>query len=247
MYCLSVSACQPKTIMGNSPKLQYSELIALGAVGGYSNLVNLTEASSVFLLSSMIVLRMRYLWQSGINPVTDSEYSDIIEFIESVETELMGNLALGSLFYSIATITDTAILPLIGQLIAQSDYSELTAIVPTGWLVGTNIQLPDMRDTALIGDSPVSNLGSIIGSNTEQLTIAQIPSHTHTQLPHTHTYASNVAIPALGGAIPATASIFTPSLLITNPATPTNLNTGGDGTHNNIQRSLQAIAYMVVK
>ena len=233
--------------MVNPPYLQYSELAALGAVGGYSNMVSMSEQTNVFLLSAMTVIKMRFVWQTSINPIPDGEYEDILEFIQEVEAQLMNNIAIGSFFWSIATLTSPDVLPVYGQLIAQLDYPELSAIVPASWLSGVNIQLPNLKDTGFIGDSVVSNIGGIIGANTHQLTVAELAAHTHIQNPHTHTYTQPISVTALGGEIPATASLVTTPPTVTGSATATNQNTGGDTPHNNIQQSMQLIPYIVVQ
>lgn len=67
-----------------------------------------------------------------------------------------------------------------GQTVAQADYPELSAVVPSSWLSGANIILPDARLKFPLGSGPGIAAGAIGGSNTHTLTAAEMPSHSHT-------------------------------------------------------------------
>lgn len=227
--------------------LNADDLLALATVGGYSNMVSLTEASNVFLLSALTVLRNRWIWQTRIEPISDLQFEQITDFIDNVSNELMNNLAIGSFFWSIALLPNPELLVLLGQTVAQSDYPDLFNIAPPSWIVGTTLVLPDLRETSFISGMNVGDIGVIRGSNTEQITIAEMPSHNHSQIPHSHTYTQNIATPTGAGPIVAGASIVVPTPAVTSITTAQNQATGGDGSHNNVQRSLQLIPYLVAK
>lgn len=227
-----------------SPFIEYDKLLALSSNAGYTNRPSLSQTSSVFLLSACLVMRQRWLWQNPITPITDTEYEDIIQLIETAEAELMtGNI--GEIIASVADLSSNdAYLLLDGSTVAQADYPELTAVAPAGWLLGTDIVLPDMTSKGLFGNDG-ANLGDMVGENAVTLTPGQMPIHTHTQNPHAHSYTQTGGIPTAAGIEPTLADITTSFPSVTGSTTATNNNAGNDESHNNIQSSL-SIAWWIV-
>lgn len=228
-----------------SPYLEYDKLVALAFDGGYTTSPALSQLSAVFLLSGCLVLRMQWLWQNPIAPIDDNEYQDILSMIEQAEAELMIAVDIGTIVPSVTDLSafDRYLL-LDGALVAQGDYPELTGVVPASWLVGPDIQLPNMQEKSLHGEDG-ANIGDIVGTNDVTLTVAQMPSHTHVQDAHSHGYATVTATPTAAGLEPAFASLVTPSAGTTSPATATNQNTGGGESHTNVPESL-AVSWWIV-
>lgn len=228
-----------------SPLIEYPELVNLATTGGYNENPALSQLSAVFLLSACVVMRQRWLWQSPLVRISESEWQSILSMIGEAEAELMTSSGIGTIVPSINDLSSNPrYLRLDGSTVAQIDYPELTPIVPAGWLVGSDIQLPDMREKSVHGDDG-ANVGSTVGENAVTLTIGELPSHTHIQNPHTHSFNTVTASTALGGEIPATASIVSPSVGNTSPATATNQNTGSDEAHNNVPSSM-AVYWWVI-
>ncbi len=86
-----------------------------------------------------------------------------------------------------------------GQAVAQSDYPELVDNVPSSWLSGSDIILPDARNRVMVGNSGVFVEGTVGGSNTHTLTINEMPSHSHIAglTPVTAAAASGAPVPAI--------------------------------------------------
>lgn len=233
--------------MVKPPILDDLELTTLANEGGYSNVVSLNEYSSVFLLSLCAVASQRWMWENKYQRLTDSDWENILSKIAITEDELITNLNIGSFFWSIQLFTDPSLLICLGQTVPVADYPELSVVVPSNWIVGSDIQLPSLISTGFIGGMDIPSLGQITGSNEHTLTESEMPSHTHTQQPHSHGYQSAVINPTLSGLEPIPSIDATPVPAVTNPSTAINDFTGGGQPHNNVQRSLQLVPYLVAR
>lgn len=226
--------------------LYYDQLIALADVGGYSITTRLSELTGVFLLSACLVLQEKWLWQTPLLPISDSEYQNILSMIEQAEYELMTSFAIGQIIPSIADLSsDENLLMMNGQTISGLDYVDLFNVVPNSWKSGIDITLPDMSQTGVFGEN--GDIGDIIGENSVQLQISEMPQHTHIQDGHQHSEIIPVVTASAGGEIPATASIVVASPSSTGVTIATNQSTGGDGSHNNIQKSLAVYWFIVAR
>lgn len=228
-----------------SPFLVYDDLVSLATVGGYSQSPALSQLSAVFLLSSCTLLTNRWFWQSPLLKISDAEYESIIAMIETARGELMSNFRIGSIMPSICEQNSPILLLMDGQTVAQVDYPELANCVPSSWLVGSDIVLPDMTETGLFGADTIANVGNVVGENTHQLTVGEMPVHTHTQQPHQHSEIIPTVVPTAAGLEPALASLVTATPSLTGLQTAVNNNAGNDEAHNNIQQSLNVLWYIV--
>lgn len=232
-----------------SPYIQYDDLTAFASEGGYSIVTALDNLSAVFLLSACEVMTMRWLWESPLSRISDNDYQAILDMIAETVYELMTTFAIGQI---ISTINDISamdnVLILAGQSVAQSDYPELTTVVPSSWLNGGNIDLPQMNNAGIFGkNESLSNLGTFRGENTHVLTVSEMPSHTHVQDAHVHSEVIPVVTPSAGGEIPALADLTVPTASVTGSTVATNQNTGGDNAHENVQRSLCTYWWIIAK
>jgi len=230
-----------------SPYLDFTELETLAMQGGYSQSPALSQMSAVFLLSACWFLQQRWIWQSPLLPISNAEWESIQAMIETAESDLMSNFKIGSLMPSICEQSSPILLLLDGQTVLQADYPDLADCVPSSWLSGANINLPDMSERGLFGSDSLANVGNFVGENSHTLTIGEMPSHTHTQNPHQHTEVIPSVVPTAAGLEPALASLVTPTPSTTGLTTATNNNTGNDESHNNIQASLNVLWYIVAR
>lgn len=80
-----------------------------------------------------------------------------------------------------------------GSAVSRSTYAALFAVIGTTYGAGdglTTFNLPDSTGRASVNissaDAEFNTIGEMTGSKTETISVAQMPSHTHTQNAHTH-------------------------------------------------------------
>jgi microcystin-dependent protein len=77
-----------------------------------------------------------------------------------------------------------------GQTVSRTTYSELFGIFGTSYGAGdgsTTFALPNLNGKHLKGTSVANSAGTDIGNDTVSLTVANLPSHSHSLAGHTHT------------------------------------------------------------
>lgn len=226
--------------------LNYTDLTTLAGVGGYAITTRLSQLTAVFLLSACVTLRDRYLWQTPIDEISETEYMNILDMIAVAEYELMTSFAIGQI---ISTVTDQSsndnLILMDGSTIDGDDYPELLAEVPSAWVSGSDITLPNMSETGVFGEN--GDVGDIVGENDVQLSTGELPAHNHTQDSHNHTYFQATPTVVAGGEIPTTATFTVTAPNGSSFKTPTIHNTGNDEAHNNIQASLSVYWYIVAR
>lgn len=81
-----------------------------------------------------------------------------------------------------------------GSAVSRTTYEGLFSVIGTTFGTGdgsTTFNLPNMKDRFVMGTSTSAALASTGGAATVTLTVAQMPSHTHTQNSHNHTQNSH--------------------------------------------------------
>jgi len=244
---LSVNVLARKIQMA-SPFLQFPKIENLAITGGYSQNTALSQQSAVFLLSACNYLRDKWIWQSPSIPIDENEYNSILDMIALAEFELMRNVMIGQIIQTVCEMELTDGFALMdGQLLLATEYPELADCVPVSWIVGLDIVLPDMQSTGTFGTTNSGQVGTLVGSNAVTLVTAQMPSHTHIQVPHSHTTVIPLVTPVGAVPVPPTPNVVIGTPSSTLPATATNNPTGGGESHDNIQESLQIYNYIVIR
>lgn len=110
-------------------------------------------------------------------------------------------------------------LVLDGTAVSVTDYPGLAAVVPSSWISGGDINLPDMATRSLVGAGTGYALGAVGGEEEHTLTVAEMPSHSHS-------YDIAVLTVDIAGELPA------PALDALAPASTGS--TGGNDPHNNM-------------
>jgi hypothetical protein len=70
-----------------------------------------------------------------------------------------------------------------GSTYASADYPELAALLPAHLISGDDFILPDVEGSFPFGVVDEAAGSAVAGSNVLNLTIGQLPSHTHTYTP----------------------------------------------------------------
>ncbi len=123
-----------------------------------------------------------------------------------------------------------------GSAVSRATYSDLYAIVGTFYGVGdgsTTFNLPDLRGRVIVGVGEGTgltnrNIGSTGGAETHQLTVNQLPSHSHGISVSASDSGSTTTVDGASG----------------TDATIQTANEGGNEAHNNMQ-PYQALNYII--
>jgi len=153
----------------------------------------------------------------------------------------------GDIKYSIRTSDHQGWIVCDGRSLSRSVYAELFAIIGTtyGNDDSTTFKLPDCRGRVLgaIGSGTgltTRSAGTLLGTETHTLTIAEMPSHSHgiTDPGHSHSYVNNTNDQNTDNAFASETAADQADLVQTTGTSTTGItinNTGGGNAHNNMQ------------
>lgn len=144
-----------------------------------------------------------------------------------------------------------------GSVVSRVTYGRLFEAIGTLYGAGdgtTTFALPNSKGRVDVASGQGSSLtdrtlGQTGGEENHLLTSGEMPSHTHTQNAHTHpSILSKIIVPNVSNFIDKPIRTLTPGTtqLLIEPeyladTTATNQNTGGGGTHNNMQPYIVAM------
>lgn len=147
------------------------------------------------------------------NLTFESQWLEVGDSVEEViaaaavtVSDYYENMLVGSVFPWLSTPPDGWLL-LDGSTHAQADYPELAAVLDDALKSGANFTLPDVDGSFPFGVLVKANAGQLDGSNTLNLTVGQLPAHTHTYTPPVLTIDAEtptVPIPTAGIGSPTT-------------------------------------------
>lgn len=142
-----------------------------------------------------------FVWVEVGDPV-----DDIVAAVADTVANYYNNMLIGLVSQFLASIPP-GWLQLDGATYSEDDYPQLFARLPSQFKTGSNFTLPDMTDTFPLGATDTADLGDSGGLNSYQLSIAQLPAHTHTYIPP----VINIDVKTLGAPIPYGATLGAPS------------------------------------
>lgn len=205
-----------------------------------STLSGALNAGTVYTVGGNI-----YFTNSGGVPVQITDGDAIVQTVVVPGSPLM---PAGALLDFAGSVTPTGFLQCNGAVLSQATYADLYAAIGSSYNTGGegvgNFRLPDFSGRVSVGSGSYTDtvlgavtrtIAQIIGAASHILTTPEMPSHTHTQNAHNHGINSGTSGIALAGTFTngaASASQVSESTIATNQ------NTGGGGSHNNMQPSL---------
>jgi microcystin-dependent protein len=117
-----------------------------------------------------------------------------------------------------------------GSTYASVDYPELSALLPAHLISGANFILPDVEDAFSFGVVDEDDSGIVVGTNVLNLTVGQLPEHSHTYTPPV---------------ITVTAETPTTPVPTADIGSPTATGTTGDGDDIDIRPKRFGLVYAV--
>ena len=152
-------------------------------------------------------------------------------FISSENLKGIQGIPTGTIMPYAGTTAPSGYVLADGSALSRTTYKNLFTICGVAYGSGdgsTTFNVPDLRGRVPVGKNAAtfSTLGATGGTETETLSIAQIPPHTH---------SGNVGSGSVGGGYAAGSA---------QTYNPTTGSTGGGGSHNNIQ-PYQVINYVI--
>lgn len=141
-------------------------------------------------------LTNEFIWTEVGDPV-----ADVVASVFETVTEYYDTMLVGLVSQFLASIPP-GWLQLDGATYSENDYPLLFSRLPSQFKSGSNFTLPDMTDVFPLGATNTADLGDSGGNNSITLTIAQLPAHTHTEIPCIIGVEPGLAGPATPGGVP---------------------------------------------
>lgn len=195
--------------------------------------VTLSGISVTVLLSCLDAANRWYDWFAGEQQVNYAQYSTVLAYLSLARTELLMS-QLGEIKATASATIPIGCLLCDGSTYEKADYPDLYATLATSFILSTTqFFIPDLRGKFVSGAMALSNVGDTGGEAVHTLTVAEIPTHSHT-IPLT---ATTLAVE------PGEVTVQTPVPLFTANTG----DTGGDGSHNNIPPFVALQYYIVAR
>lgn len=197
-------------------------------------LTALSDLSAVLILSLSGAYRPRYKWTVSGEKPNDTDWNDIEHAISQMEDEIMKGLIGAIIPHVLADIGDFEALDCDGSSYLREDYPELYSVIDPALIIDADtFRVPNLSGKFPIGKSEDYDIGDTGGEAEVTLTIPQLPSHTHGNVPHEHGYIYPASV-FINGGLEAPASAAQPFPEVTNSTTIEIDETGGDNPHNNM-------------
>ncbi len=164
-----------------------------------ASVIHLSGDAGAFVLSAVSAFQSRSAWiQEDGAPVDDGQFDEIEALTAKAYTQLMTDVAIGSIFPFITSAPPTGALECDGATYLRVDYPDLYAALDSAFIVDADhFIVPDLRGRTIIGVGTGSGLSTYAmnasgGQESHQLSVAELAVHTHTSPPHTHTESPHV-------------------------------------------------------
>ena len=114
--------------------------------------------------------------------VVEDDIADIVAECKAAVESWYSDMLIGTVFPWLINPPSGWLL-LDGSTYASADYPELSALLPSHLISGSNFLLPDIENAFPYGVLDEDDASTVEGSNVLNLTVAQLPSHNHTYTP----------------------------------------------------------------
>lgn len=213
-------------------RLDYQSLLALSD-GENRRTVSLSAFTLNLCLSLLREPQELFWW----GELSEADKMSLIHDVANASRELLRSAMIGAIVWAIVQPGDAPDhwLYCDGSTPAMADYPELMDVYPSvlkNYPSSGVFQLPDMRGRMAVGVSADFNFLATGGAITHTLTLAQIPSHNHSEI--------TAAAAVINGGLEAPAAAAVPSTGLTG-------NAGSGQPHNNMPPYGAAYWYMVAK
>lgn len=112
----------------------------------------------------------------------EDSVADVVAACKVAVESWYSDMLIGSVFPWIIT-PPAGWLLLDGGTYVNADYPELSALLPAHLISGANFTLPDVENAFPYGVVDEDDGSQVTGTNVLNLSIGQLPSHTHTEIP----------------------------------------------------------------
>lgn len=154
--------------------LVYAELESQIARGAFGGLVVISSATALFCMSAVLDA---LVVSGSYEPLTDAQLENVRTWRATAFAELRDAL-IGQVITTITTDNPNPgiLLPLDGSTHQRADYPILWDRLPAALKTPADFTLPDMADRVPRGGT----VGALVGQNSINLTVGQLPPHQHT-------------------------------------------------------------------
>lgn len=205
-----------------------------------------SEEESALLQSALFSIQYSYMWRySNGEELTAEDFDVLSARISNTSLKLMRSTMIGAII-PIATIDipDNCLL-CDGSSYSKADYPDLYNMIDGAYILsGTSFYVPDLRSAFVLGAGLGFAVGDTGGEKEHTLSVAEMPTHSHSTIPHSHTEIVPVATIVNGG-LEAPANSAIPSPSSTGLSTVTVNDNGGDMPHNNMP-PYHALRYVII-
>lgn len=126
---------------------------------------------------AITLLSNAWVWEK-----VGDDVSDVVLACKAIVESWYSDMLIGSVFPWLVN-PPLGWLLLDGSTYANADYPELSGILPAHLVAGANFTLPDVEGAFPFGVQDEDDGTVVDGSNILNLTVGQLPSHTHTYIP----------------------------------------------------------------
>lgn len=193
--------------------------------------VTLSGISVTVLFSALNAANRIHDWWAGDLPLDQSQIDQMQAWLALAYKELMVS-QIGQIFATAAAAAPAGSLICDGGIYDRVDYPDLYAVLDSAFIIDADtFVLPDLRERFIYGAAAAAPPGTIGGLSEINLSVGQLPPHTHS-IPST---ATTLAVE------PGEVTVLTPIPIITSDTGST-----GSGDPVEILPPLVALMYCIV-